>query len=110
MIDKDVIAVLGFALMFVLMLWRVPIGVAMGIAGVLGYGVVSGWGPALALLGKVPLSTVTDYKLAVIPMFILMGSFAAAGGMSRELFNAGSAWFGHLRGGRSEERRVGKEC
>ncbi len=99
MIDKDIIAVLGFALMFVLMLLRVPIGVAMGLAGVLGYGIVSGWGPALALLGKVPLSTVTDYKLAVIPMFILMGSFAAAGGMSRELFNAGSAWFGHLRGG-----------
>ncbi len=99
MIDKDLIAVLGFALMFVLMLLRVPIGVAMGITGVLGYGIVSGWGPALALLGKVPLSTVTDYKLAVIPMFILMGSFAAAGGMSRELFNAGSAWFGHLRGG-----------
>ena len=89
--DKDLIAVLGFALMFVLMLLRVPIGVAMGIAGVLGYGVVSGWGPALALLGKVPLSTVTDYKLAVIPMFILIGSFAAAGGMSRELFNASSA-------------------
>jgi len=98
-LDRDLVAVLGFALMFVLMLVRVPIGVAMGIAGVLGYGVVAGWGPALALLGKVPLSTVTDYKLAVIPMFVLMGSFAAAAGMSRELFRAGNAWFGHWRGG-----------
>ncbi|HSD53698.1 MAG TPA: TRAP transporter large permease [Burkholderiales bacterium] len=98
-VDKDLVAVLGFVLMFVLMVLRVPIGVAMGIAGVLGYGVLSGWGPAFALLGQVPLSTVTDYKLAVIPMFILMGSFAAAAGMSRELFRAGNAWFGHWRGG-----------
>jgi tripartite ATP-independent transporter DctM subunit len=98
-LDRDLVALLGFALMFALMLARVPIGVAMGAAGVLGYGVLAGWGPALALLGKVPLSTVTDYKLAVIPMFVLMGSFAAAAGMSRELFRAGEAWFGHWRGG-----------
>jgi tripartite ATP-independent transporter DctM subunit len=98
-LDRDLVAFLGFVLMFVLMLLRVPIGFAMGIAGVIGYGLVSGWGPAFALLGQVPLSTVTDYKLAVIPMFILMGSFAAAAGMSRELFRAGNAWFGHWRGG-----------
>jgi tripartite ATP-independent transporter DctM subunit len=98
-LDKDVVAVAGFVLMFVLMILRVPIGVAMGIAGVVGYGLISGWKPAFALLGQVPLSTVTDYKLAVIPMFILMGSFAAAAGMSRELFRAGNAWFGHWRGG-----------
>ncbi|MEI6416023.1 MAG: TRAP transporter large permease subunit, partial [Pseudomonadota bacterium] len=97
--DKDLIAAAGFVLMFVLMLIRVPIGISMGISGVVGYGLISGWGPALALLGKVPISTVTDYKLAVIPMFILMGSFASSAGMSRELFAAGNAWFGHLRGG-----------
>ena len=99
--DRDLLAVGGFALMFVLMLLRVPIGVAMGISGVVGYGMIAGWGPALALLGQVPLSTVTDYKLSVIPMFILMGSFAAASGLSRELFAAGNAWLGHLRGGLS---------
>jgi tripartite ATP-independent transporter DctM subunit len=99
--DRDVLAAGGFVLMFVLMLLRVPIGVAMGISGVVGYGMIAGWGPALALLGQVPLSTVTDYKLSVIPMFILMGSFAAASGLSRELFVAGNAWLGHLRGGLS---------
>jgi tripartite ATP-independent transporter DctM subunit len=98
-LDRDAVALIGFALMFALMLLRVPIGVAMGAAGVIGYGWLAGWGPAFALLGKVPLSTVTDYKLAVIPMFVLMGSFAAAAGMSRELFRAGDAWFGHWRGG-----------
>jgi tripartite ATP-independent transporter DctM subunit len=42
---------------------------------------------------------VTDWNFAVIPMFLLMGSFATTSGMSRELFRAGNAFLGHLRGG-----------
>jgi tripartite ATP-independent transporter DctM subunit len=97
--DRDLVALLGFVGMFVLMALRVPIGVAMGIVGVLGFGALSGIGPALNLLGNVPLSVLTDYNLLVIPMFILMGAFASQAGMSRELFDAGRAWFGHRRGG-----------
>ena len=97
--DRDVVAVVGFVGMFVLMALRVPIGLSMGIVGVLGFGALSGAAPALNLLGNVPLSVLTDYNLLVIPMFILMGSFASHSGMSSELFAAGRAWLGHLRGG-----------
>lgn len=97
--DRDLVALLGFVGMFALMALRVPIGIAMGIVGVLGFGVLTGWGPAFNLLGNVPLSVLTDYNLAVIPMFILMGAFASHAGMSRELFAAGRAWLGHRRGG-----------
>ena len=97
--DRDLVALGGFIGMFVLMALRVPIGVAMGVVGVLGFGALSGLGTAMNLLGNVPLSVLTDYNLAVIPMFILMGSFASHSGMSRELFAAGRAWLGHRRGG-----------
>ena len=97
--DRDLVALLGFVLMFALMALRVPIGVAMGVVGVLGFGVLTGPTPALNLLGNVPLSVLTDYNLSVIPMFILMGAFASHSGMSRELFQAGRAWLGHRRGG-----------
>ena len=97
--DRDLVALLGFAGMFALMALRVPIGVAMGIVGVLGFAALSGLGPGLNLLGNVPLSVLTDYNLSVIPMFILMGAFASHAGMSRELFDAGRAWLGHRRGG-----------
>jgi hypothetical protein len=97
--DRDLVALLGFVGMFVLMAVRVPIGIAMGIAGVCGFAALSGWKAGLNLLANVPLSVVTDYNLSVIPMFILMGAFASRGGMSRELFTAGRAWLGHLRGG-----------
>lgn len=93
------VATFGFVLMFALMFARVPIGAAMGIAGVVGYGLVGGWGPAFAMLGQVPWSVVTDYSFSVIPMFVLMGAFTSAAGMSTDLFRAGETWFGHRRGG-----------
>jgi uncharacterized membrane protein YfcA len=72
----------------------VPIGIAMGIAGVGGFALLSGMKPALNLLANVPLSVVTDYNLSVIPMFILMGAFASQlgheqGAVSRP---AGPGW------------------
>jgi len=97
--DRTLIAIGGFVLLFVLMVLRVPIGIAMGIVGVGGFGLMNGWGPGLKLLMHSPLRTVTDYNFSVVPMFVLMGAFASAGGMSRELFRASNAWFGHLRGG-----------
>jgi C4-dicarboxylate transporter DctM subunit len=97
--DRDLVALLGFVGMFVLMALRVPIGVAMGIIGVVGFAAVAGWGPGLNLLANVPLSVLTDYNLSIIPMFILMGAFATHAGMSRELFRAGNAWVGHRSGG-----------
>ncbi len=97
--DRDLAALLGFVAMFALMAVRVPIGIAMGIAGAGGFAVLSGATPGLNLLANVPLSVVTDYNLSVIPMFILMGAFASKSGMSTELFSAGRAWLGHLRGG-----------
>lgn len=97
--ERDLIALLGFVLMFAMMALRVPIGVAMGIVGVLGMSLLAGLNPGLNLLANVPLSVLTDYDLAVIPMFILMGAFASHAGMSQELFSAGRAWLGHRRGG-----------
>jgi len=58
--DRDVVALAGFAAMFVLMALRVPIGIAMGIAGLGGFTLLSGAGPAMNLLGNVPLSVLTD--------------------------------------------------
>ena len=40
--DRDLVALLGFVAMFALMAVRVPIGVAMGIAGVGGFALLSG--------------------------------------------------------------------
>jgi len=97
--NTDLIAVGGFVVLFVLMLLRVPVGMAMGLVGVSGYALIAGGGPALKLIGQTSMRTVTDYTFGVIPMFMLMGAFVSVSGVSRELFRAANALIGHLRGG-----------
>ncbi|PUE27943.1 C4-dicarboxylate ABC transporter permease [Limnohabitans sp. JirII-29] len=97
--STDAVAVIGFVVLFVLMLLRVPVGMAMGLVGVVGYSYIAGMGPALKLVGQTSMRTVTDYTFGVIPMFMLMGAFVSVSGVSRELFRAANAFIGHLRGG-----------
>ena len=98
-LSTEAVAIIGFVVLFVLMLLRVPVGMAMGLVGVSGFAYLNGGGPALKIVGHTSMRTVTDWNFAVIPMFLLMGSFATTSGMSRELFRAGNAFLGHLRGG-----------
>jgi len=98
-LNTDLVAVIGFVALFVLMLLRVPVGMAMGLVGVCGYSYIAGSGPALKLIGQTSMRTVTDYTFGVIPMFMLMGAFVSVSGVSRELFRAANAFIGHLRGG-----------
>ncbi|MEY4316420.1 MAG: hypothetical protein RI902_228 [Pseudomonadota bacterium] len=98
-LSTDAVAVIGFVVLFVLMLLRVPVGMAMGLVGVVGYSYIAGTGPALKLVGQTSMRTVTDYTFGVIPMFMLMGAFVSVSGVSRELFRAANAFIGHLRGG-----------
>jgi tripartite ATP-independent transporter DctM subunit len=97
--SADAVAVIGFVLLFVLMLLRVPIGMAMGLVGVGGFAYLTSGGPALKIVGHTTMRTVTDFNFAVVPLFLLMGSFATTSGMSRELFRAANSFLGHLRGG-----------
>jgi C4-dicarboxylate transporter, DctM subunit len=99
MMDPNLVAIIGFVTLFALMLLRVPVGMAMGLVGVAGFGLVTGFGPALKLIGQTSMRTVTDYTFGVIPMFLLMGAFVSNSGMSRELFRAANTFVGHLRGG-----------
>src|ERR1700748_1189528 len=97
--STDAVAILGFVSLFALMLLRVPVGMAMGLVGVCGFGYLTGFTPALKLVGQTSMRTVTDYTFGVIPMFLLMGTLVSNSGMSRELFRAANGFVGHLRGG-----------
>ncbi len=89
----------SFVVLFVLIILRVPIGVAMGLVGVAGFGMLTSQDAALNLLALSPMRTSTEYTLGLIPMFILMGSFASASGISADLYKSSQAWLGHFRGG-----------
>ncbi len=93
------IGILGMGVLFVLLFLGVPVGVALGGVGFVGFAAVAGFSPALGILKIVPYSTFANYGLVVIPLFILMGNFAFHSGMSGDLYGTARAWFGRVRGG-----------
>ncbi len=87
------------ALMLAIFL-RVPIGLAMFLAGFIGLGLVhGGFDIGLAKLKSETFGTFSSYSLSIVPMFLLMGHFATLGGMSQALFRAAENWLGHRKGG-----------
>ena len=97
--------VLGFAAVLALIAMRVPVAIAMGVVGAIGYGLVFGWGTLGFVLGRAPFESVYPDSLTVVPLFIMMGVFAAHGGLSRSLYNLVTALIGHWRGGRPGRAR-----
>jgi tripartite ATP-independent transporter DctM subunit len=97
--SPQTIGLIGIVVMLLLLALRMPIGIAMLLVGIGGFAILNGPTAALSALGSYPYSYSAVYDLAVIPLFVLMGNFAAASGMSRDLFGAAYAWMGHMRGG-----------
>ncbi|WP_315970366.1 TRAP transporter large permease [Pelistega indica] len=82
-----------------LLVIRVHIGIAMFIAGAIGYVAVSGWLPLINYLKTMAFARYSIYDLSVVPLFLLMGNLASQGGLARRLFEAANAFLGHYRGG-----------
>ncbi len=94
-------SLIGLLAMLLLAVLRIPIALAMGVVGIVGYAYMRDWNWAVAFATaqtKV-YETGRNYALTVVPLFILMGNFVTRAGMSQELFRTAYAFIGHLRGG-----------
>ena len=86
--------------LLLMLLTGVPIAVALASAGMFGIWMVTGdVTRVLGILSLAPYSSVADYALTTIPMFILMAYFSASSGLARDLYNAAAAWLSHIKGG-----------
>jgi C4-dicarboxylate transporter DctM subunit len=91
--------IVGIALLLFLFLLRMPVAFAMAFVGFLGFACLSDPGPAMSLLASDIFDTFSSYPLSVIPLFILMGTFAFASGISERLYRTTYTWVGQFRGG-----------
>jgi len=90
----------GMILLFALLFLGVPVGFGMALTGFLGLiAIHQAVPPSLAMLGIGSYDTASSYMLTVVPLFILMGELAYHSGISNELFDTASKWFGRARGG-----------
>ena len=96
--SPQAVGIIGFAVMIAMIFLRVPVAVALGVVGTVGYAVLNGWTQSLLVLGRVPLTFASAYDLSVVPLFVLMGVVAAHSGMARELFQSINVMFSGRRG------------
>jgi len=99
MSPSAVTGLVGIGILLVLLFSRIHIGIGMGLVGFVGFAYLKGLSSGLGLLKTVPYSTFSQYSLSVIPLFMLMGAFTFAAGLSEDLYETAHKWLGQLRAG-----------
>ena len=92
------IGIIGLAFLFIFLILRMPVAIAMLVVGFVGTWVMNGTTPALISLSGEAFEIVSFFELSVVPLFVLMGNLAGVSGMSKDLYEAAYKWFGHFRG------------
>jgi tripartite ATP-independent transporter DctM subunit len=96
--SSQAIGMVAMAGLFGLIMLRVPVAIALGVTGFLGYAAVDGWPHAVIALSSTPFDLTDKYSFTVVPLFILMGVVASKSGMSGELYRDANAVFSGARG------------
>ena len=86
-------------LLWVLLILYIPLAVVMGVLGLVTALFFMGPGPALSVLGNESMGFLTNYSVAVLPMFLMMGSFAVVAGMSSDIYELAHTLLSRRRGG-----------
>lgn len=93
------VALIGFAAVLVLAFFRMPLGIALGLVGVVGFGQLANYKAAMSSAARLVIDAGQSYGLSVVPLFILMGLMVERGGMAKELYRAAFVFLGHKKGG-----------
>ena len=93
------LGILSIVVLLVLLAAGVHIAVALGLLGFIGMLILTGPASALSVLANTLFYKVYNIIFLVIPMFVLIGMLASAGGISRDTYYAFSLWLNRVRGG-----------
>ena len=66
-------ALIGFAAVLVLAFLRMPLGVALGLVGVVGFAELANFKAAMSSAARLVIDSGQSYGLSVVPLFIMMG-------------------------------------
>lgn len=94
-----IMALIGLAVLFILMLLRMPISFSMFIVGFFGLLLVASPKAAYNVLTADLWNQFSSYTISVIPLYILMGEIVFRTGVNQSLFKAAYNWVGQLKGG-----------
>ncbi|ROP83782.1 tripartite ATP-independent transporter DctM subunit [Stella humosa] len=93
------IGYLSMPMLIVLLLLRVPIGVALSLIAFVGLAIIANMRVAFSLLTTVPFELIGDWSLSAVPMFMLMGYICTETGLTTNLFRAARVFLAGMPGG-----------
>jgi tripartite ATP-independent transporter DctM subunit len=89
----------AFVLMWLLMLGQVPLAAVMALTGIVGSALFVGFVPATSAFATEAVTFLTNSQIATLPLFLMMGSFAAVSGMADDMYRLGHVLLSRRRGG-----------
>lgn len=97
--SPETIGIIGMVAFLVLLIFKVPIAVSMGIVGLVGIVYLISPNAALKMVASDFYTTFSSYTLVTIPMFVLMGFLAYHSGLSSKIYDFAYRIVGRLSGG-----------
>ena len=91
--------VAGFALLWLGVLSQLPLAAVSGLLGLVGTALFIGFGSAGKVFATDASDFLTNAQIATLPLFLMMGSFAVAAGISDDIYRLANAVLGRVRGG-----------
>jgi C4-dicarboxylate transporter, DctM subunit len=97
--EPSLIVILVLVGLFVLLVIRTPIAIALIFTSTIGVALLRNSRVAWSSLATAPYEFTAHWSLTAIPMFLLMGALAYRGGLTSSLFKAARMWLSSLPGG-----------
>ena len=85
-------------LMLTMLFLRVPIGVALGFTGFIGFWMVTGFDASMHKVGRIAFWQVLNYAYSPLVLFVFLGEIMVFTGLGGRLFEATSKWVGRIPG------------
>jgi tripartite ATP-independent transporter DctM subunit len=97
--DPVLVGILGACLLFLFLLIGLPIAFSLMLVGFLGTTYLTSMNAALPMVARTVYESSSYYPYTIIPLFIVMGSYADITGISRDLYDTFDKWLRRLPGG-----------
>ncbi|SMY09351.1 TRAP transporter large permease [Flavimaricola marinus] len=99
MLHPGTAALVGFALLWLAVLIQLPLATVTALIGVGGTIAFVGSNASMNTFAGDAADFLRNDQVATLPMFLIMGAFSVAAGVSDDLFRLGQALLGRFRGG-----------
>lgn len=97
--DPIIVGILGVVVLLILLAIGVDVAVALAAVSLVGLAVITNLEATLSLITRSFYASTSNYSFVVLPLFIAMGNFASASGVTESAYDFANKWLAGFRGG-----------